>query len=175
MRRLLLALALLLAFANVACDKLDELLTFYINHNETIVIRTYFPVGTVAPISPIPVTTNSSEDFKNNKTRAELVKNVTLDKLDLVITDPQTENFNFLRKIEIYISAEGKQEVKIAYLEEIPQNVSKIELKSTNAKLDEYIKGDRYTINTRATLAKAVTKDITIKANMRFKVTADPL
>lgn len=175
MKRVLFALTLLLALTSIACDKIDDLLTFYINHDETIEIKSYFPVGTVAPISPIPVTTNSSEDFKNNKTQAELVKNVVLDKLELVITDPQTENFNFLKKIEIYISAEGKPEIKIAYLEQIPQNVNKIELISTNAKLDEYIKGESYTIGTRATLAKAVTNDITIKANMRFKVTADPL
>ncbi|GAB3194268.1 hypothetical protein ABID22_000276 [Pontibacter aydingkolensis] len=175
MKRLFFAFIALVAFASVACEKIDDLLTFYINHDEEIVIKSYFPVGTVAPISPIPVTTNSSENFKNNKTQAELVKDVTLNKLELVITDPQTENFNFLKKIEIYISAEGKPEIKIAYLEQVPQNVSKIELTSTNAKLDEYIKGDTYTIGTRATLAKAVTKDVTIKANMRFKVTADPL
>lgn len=175
MRRVLFAIVAIFAFAAVACEKVDDLLTFYINHEETIEIKSYFPVGTVAPISPIPVTTNSSEDFKNNKTQAELVKDVTLNKLELTITDPQTENFNFLKKIEIYISAEGQNEIKIAYLEQIPQNVNKIELISTNAKLDEYIKGDSYTIGTRATLAKAVTNDVTIKANMRFKVTADPL
>ena len=175
MKRVFFILIALVAFASVACEKLDELLTFYINQDEEIVIKSYFPVGTVAPISPIPVTTNSSEDFKNNKTRAELVKDVSLSKLELVITDPQTENFNFLKKIEIYISAEGKNEVKIAYLEEIPQNVNTITLNSTNAKLDEYITGDSYTIGTRATLVKAVTNDVTIKANMRFKVTADPL
>ncbi|MEJ8801293.1 hypothetical protein [Pontibacter sp. H249] len=175
MRKALFAFVAIFAFAGLACDKIDDLLTFYIEENETIEIKSYFPVGTVAPISPIPITTNSNEDFKNNKTRAELVKDVTLNKLELEITDPQTENFNFLKKIEIYISAEGQDDVKIAYLEQVPQNVSKIELVSTNAKLDKYIKGDSYTIGTRATLAKAVTKDVTIEASMRFKVTADPL
>jgi hypothetical protein len=175
MRKVLFALVALITLAFSACDKIDDLLTFYINHQETIEIKSYFPVSTVAPISPIPVTTNSKEEFKNNKTRAELVKDVSLNKLELVITDPQTENFNFLKKIEIYISAEGQNEIKIAYLEDIPQNVNKLQMLSTNAKLDEYIKGERYSIITRATLAKAVTKDVTIKANMRFKVTADPI
>ncbi|WP_299826264.1 hypothetical protein [uncultured Pontibacter sp.] len=174
MNLLRIAFAVLLAFAAVACDAVDDLFTFYIEEEETIEVKSYFPVG-LAPIVPIKVTTNSSEDFKNNKTQAELVKDVTLNRLHLEITDPQTENFNFLSKIEIYISAEGKSEVKIAYLDQIPQNVNLIQLVSTNAELDEYIKDESYTIITRATLARAVANDVTIKANMRFKVTADPL
>ncbi|MDX5422028.1 MAG: hypothetical protein LPK07_11350 [Hymenobacteraceae bacterium] len=174
MKRSFFTAVVLFAFIASACDKLDDLLTFYLNEEETIEIKSQFPIG-LAPIAPIAVTTNTEEDFKNNKTRAELVKDVTLNKLELIITDPQHENFNFLRKIEIYISADNKEEVKIAYLEEVPANVNSIELNSTNAKLDEYIKGDSYTIGTRATLAKPVSQDVTIKAKMRFKVTADPI
>ena len=115
------------------------------------------------------------ETFKNNKTRAELVKDVTLNRLNLTVTDPQGENFNFLKKIEIYISSENKAEVKIAYLEEVPANATTLNLKSTNAALDEFIKGETYNIRTKASLAKPLTRNTTIKADMRFKVTADPI
>lgn len=174
MRQFILAAAVLLTFVGTACDAIDDLLTFYIDEDATIVVDSSFPIG-LAPVLPVTVTTNSEDTFKNNKTRAELVKDVTLDKLTLSITEPEGQNFDFLSKIEIYISSEGSDEVKLAYLENIPKGVNEITLNSTNAKLDEFIKGDSYTISTKATLAKPVAQDTNIKANMRFKVTADPI
>ena len=174
MKRLFLAAVILLAFVGTACDVVDDLLTFYINEEATIVVDSSFPIG-LAPIAPVTVTTNSEDTFKNNKTQAELVKDVTLDKLTLSITEPEGENFDFLSKIEIYISSEGNDEVRIAYLETIPKGAEEITLESTNAQLDKHIKGDSYSIRTKATLSEPVAQDTNIKANMRFKVTADPI
>lgn len=174
MKRITFALAVLLAFATTACDTIDDLLTFYINEEATIVVESNFPVGLVA-FEPVTVPTNSEETFKNNKTRAELVKDVTLNKLTLTIPETEGSDFDFLKTIEIYIAAEGLAEVKVAFLEEIPLDKKTIELKLTNAELDEYIKKDKYTIRTRAQLRNSVVSDVDVNAAMRFKVTADPI
>lgn len=175
MKNLLLAALVLLTFIATSCDKVDDLLTFYINQEETIRIESSFPIGVVVPLSPIPVKTNSEETFKNNKTRAELVKDVSLNKLTLTISDPASENFDFLRSIDIYLSNDKGEETRIAYLDEVPKGVNSIELKSTNAKLDKYIKAETYTVKTSASIGKPITRDVAIKAAMRFKVTADPI
>lgn len=169
------SLALLLTLGMMACEKIEDLLTFYIDEEETFTIESDFPLGVLVPATPFTVTTNSEETFKNNKTRAELVKNVSLNRLELTITDPEGSNFDFLEQIELYISSEGEPETKIAYLEQVPEGATELKLESTNAKLDAYIKGDNYTIRTKAELRKPVSQDITIMADMRFKVTADPL
>lgn len=174
MKQLFFAAVMLFALVGTACKAIDDLLTFYINEEATIVVDSNFPIG-LAPIAPVNVTTNSSDTFKNNKTRAELVKDVTLSKLTLSIEEPQGENFDFLSKIEIYISSEGNDEVKIAYLENIPKGANVVELESTNAQLDKFIKSESYTIRTKATLSKPVSRDTSIKAAMRFRVTADPI
>ncbi|MFD2246520.1 hypothetical protein [Pontibacter ruber] len=175
MKSILFSLLALVAFVSISCEKIDDLLTFYIDEEEMIKIDSAFPVGMLVPLTPVNVTTNSEETFKNNKTRAELVKDVSLNKLTLTITDPAGENFNFLRKVEIYLSNDKGEETRIAYLDEIPQNVNTITLKSTNAKLDNYIKGESYSVRTKATIGKPLSNDISIKAAMRFKVTADPI
>ncbi len=161
--------------ASTACDTIDDLLTFYINEEETIVVESNFPIGMVA-LAPVTIPTNSEETFRNHKTRAELVKDVTLNKLTLSIPDTTSgADFDFLNSIEIYISADGLDEVMIAFLEEVPFNENQLNMLLTNAKLDEYLKKDSYTIRTRAELRNTVVKDININAAMRFKVTADPL
>ncbi len=168
-------LVLLFVVVATACEKIDDLLTFYIEEEETFAIESGFPLGALIPATPFTVTTNSEETFKNNKTRAGLVKDVSLNRLELTITAPETQNFDFLKRIELYISSEKQPEVKIAYLDEVPAGTTVLKLKSTNAKLDEYIKGNSYTIRTQAEISKPIAEDITIKADMRFKVTADPL
>jgi hypothetical protein len=49
-----------------------------------------------------------------------------------------------------------------------------IDLICTDRKLDEYIKANSYKIRTKVTLKETLTKDVTVKADMKFRVTADP-
>ncbi|GAB3826208.1 hypothetical protein GCM10028895_36750 [Pontibacter rugosus] len=88
------------------------MLTFYIDEEETIEIASSFPVGKLVPITPFTVTTNSEETFKNNKTRAELVKDVSLNRLTLTITDPAQENFDFWKPSSCMFRMEISQRLK---------------------------------------------------------------
>jgi hypothetical protein len=172
----------LLFFAAVSCvftscEELKDLLTFDIQHSQTFTMPAQLVLpGANLPGSPVAVSTNSAESFENNNTRAELVKDVTLRKLVLTIQDPASEDFGFLKDVEIFIDADEAEEVRLAYLNDIPANAGKtLELTSTNAKLDKYLKAPAFTIRTRATVDEAVSQDVTIKTDMTFKVTADPL
>ena len=100
---------LFFALVAAACEKIDNLLTFYIEEEETITVESHFPIGALVPLTPVTVTTNSEETFKNNKTRAELVKDVTLNRLTLSITEPATENFDFLKKNRDLYIQRGKR------------------------------------------------------------------
>jgi len=176
MKKVLLLATLFLGLFAVGCKEIDKLLTFYIDDSQNIKIASTFPVGVAAPLSPVAVPTQSASTFKNNNTRADLVKDVSLNKLSLTIADPNSENFDFLRSIEIYISTgNGSDQILLASLSNIPTGVQSISLTPTKAKLDSYLKAESYTLTTKATIAKAITRDITIRADSRFKVTADPL
>ncbi|AIZ62582.1 hypothetical protein PK28_00780 [Hymenobacter sp. DG25B] len=175
MKKILLFAPLVLLLATVACKKVDQLLTFYIEDSQNIQISSAFPLGQFVPLSPVSVTTKSEETFKNNKTQADLVKNVSLDKLTLTITDPNSQNFDFLKRIEISISAKDLPEIKLASLDQVPTGVKSIQLVSSGAKLDNYIKAESYTLTTKAEIQKPISQDITVRSDSRFKVTADPL
>ena len=157
----------------LGCKKLNELLTFDINSSENITIPASTLIS-VTIISPVPVTVNSQESFENNNTKANLVKDVILKKLTLTITNPATENFNFLKSIELSIGTDDDDKIPLASLNNIPVNVSAIELISSNSKLDKYIKASSYTIYTQVKLRSNVTKELTVRADSRFRVTADP-
>jgi hypothetical protein len=177
MRKLSPMLFVAACFIFASCEELKELLRFEIKHSQTFTLPAQFVLpGANLAGSPLAVTSNSEESFKNNNTRADLVKDVTLHKLVLTIQDPANEDFGFLKDVEIFIDADGADEVRLAYLNDIPANAgNSIELTSTNAKLDKYIKATTFSIRTRATVDEAITRDVTIKTDMTFQVTADPL
>ncbi|MCC2548884.1 hypothetical protein LJY25_20715 [Hymenobacter sp. BT175] len=168
---------LLLLLGVLSCEKadIDKLLTFYIDDSQTIRIPANSPVGVLTTLPGVSVTTRSSETFRNNNTSAELVKDVSLNKLTLTITSPSTQTFDFLESIELYISTDQSDQILLASLSSIPRGVRSIELNSANAKLDKYIKASAFTLTTKVKASGLLTQEVTIKADSRFKVTADPL
>ena len=175
MKKILTLALVFLGAAAIGCKAIDKLLTFYVEDTENIQIAASFPVGVAAPLSPVAVPTQSKQTFQNNNTRADLVKDVSLNQLTLTIADPTSENFDFLRSIEIYISTNASDQILLASLGAIPTGVQSITLTPTNARLDAYLKADSYTLTTKAAIAKPITRAVTIRSVSRFKVTADPL
>jgi len=175
MKKTLLLAPLMLFLLLVGCKKIDELLTFYVDDMQNVRIPANFPIGSLGILAPVPVTTRSDETFRNNNTSADKVKDVSLNKLTLTITDPAGQNFDFLQKIELFISTDANDQIRLAYLDQVPRGVTSFELTSTNAKLDKYLKSPTYTLTTKAQLAQPISRDVTVRADSRFKVTADPL
>ncbi len=177
MSKLTIFSLLILSLLAYSCKEIDRLLTFEIEDSQNITFSTGFPLNNDVVSLPMDVTTNSEEEFRNNDTRAEFVKDVTLKKLTLTITNPPAENFSFLKNVYIYISMpDGSDEIQLAFRENIPDDVGNtLELYSKNEKLDKYIKASSFKIRTKTTFDKSYTKEMTIRADMKFKVVADPL
>lgn len=157
-----------------SCNVIDDLLTFSIDNQTTFKIESGFPLGTAFNVVTPDVTTNSSSTFENNNTKAELVKDVKLSELKLTITDPSNKSFSFLKSIHLYISTDANDEIELAYLDEINSTSNTINLTCTSQKLDKYIKASSYKIRTKAVIKESLTQDISVKSDMKFRVTADP-
>lgn len=167
----------LIAFLSLflfSCSVVDKLLTFTISNQTSFKIATGFPLNLATEIITPDVTTNSSSEFKNNNTKADLVKDVKLKELKLTITDPSDKTFTFLKSIRLYISTDANDEIELAYSDQINSTSNTIDLTCTSEKLDKYIKASSYKIRTKAVIKETITKDVTVKSDMKFKVTADP-
>ena len=166
----LVTLLLLIA----SCNVVDDLLTFSIDNQTTFKIESGFPLGTAFNVITPDVTTNSSSTFENNNTKAELIKDVKLSELKLTITDPSNKSFSFLKSIHLYISTDANDEIELAYLDEINATSNILNLTCTLQKLDKYIKASSFKIRIKAVLKESLAQDITVKSDMKFRVTADP-
>ena len=170
----LFVLLLSIVMIHSGCQKLNELFTFEIPNSQNITI----PASTIINVplvSPVPVTMNSEQSFESHNTNSNLVKDVRLSRLSLTITDPATENFDFLQSIKLSIGTNQNDKVLLASLDSIPAGVSTINLKPGDSKLDEFIKRGSYTIYTEVSIKSNVSNELTVRADSWFKVTADPL
>ncbi len=171
----LLIFAIAVIAINYSCDKIDELLTFTISNKTEIVIETSIPIALPFEIPTPDITTGSEEQMSNNNSSTDLIKDVLLTSFNMKIKDPSDKTFSFLKSIHIYISTNSSDEIELAYKDNIDAGTNSIDLTTTTAKLDKYIKADKYKLRTKVTTKETVTQDITIEINMEYKITADLL
>lgn len=148
-------------------------MTFTIADESDITIESTSPINIPFDISSPNVTTNSSQEFENNNTNINLVKDIRLQNLQLEITNPSNQTFSFLSSIHLYISTSSSDEIEIAFLDAIPSSATKIDLIPTNVKLDTYVKAPAYNLRTKVVTKQILTNDVNVKINTKFRVTAN--
>jgi len=171
----LLALPFLLLSA-LGCKKIVNLLTFQVSDSSSFTIpgTPFVPPGVALSIPGVSVPTTAQSTYKNNNTSADYVQDVTLDKLTLTVTDPSTQNFDFLKSISIYIAtdAAGSNKMLLASLPSVPTGQTSITLNPAGGKLDMYLKNSSYTLTTTAELAQTLRQNTAVRADSRFNVRA---
>ncbi len=172
--RLLYSLYIGIIICSPSCDKLEQLLTFTISNESSVTIPATpgplnIPVGFVIP----GVNSNSSQAFSDNNTDASAVKNIYLNSIELTITSPQSQTFNFLSAVHIYISTNSSNETELAYLDSVPQDADSIALIPTQAALDQYVKASSYNLRVEAVMRQGLTQDVNINIDSKFRVTAN--
>ena len=155
------------------CKKIEDLLTFSISSECSMTINSTSPVGLPFEILTPNVTTNSSQQFKNNNSNADLVKDIRLEQLTCTITNPQGKTFSFLQSVKIFVSTNSADEIELAHLDSIPPNATTITLVSTNLKLDNYVKSSSYNLRTEAVTRETFTQNVNLQVKTKFKVTAN--
>jgi hypothetical protein len=156
------------------CSEVDELLTFDISDETQFRVESTSPLNLPIEIATPSVTTNSNQKFENNNTKASLVKDVKLTELKLTVATPN-KNFSFMKSIEIFISTDQSNEIKLAWLDEFPTTATSVNLNTVNVKLDEYVKAESYNLRTRVVTDESLSQPVDIKVNLKFIVTAAPL
>jgi hypothetical protein len=166
-------LLLLCTSVLLSCKKKG--ISFSVNHRANFRVESSSPLNLPFEIGTPDVTTNSSQEFSNNNTAPNLVKEVTLQELTLTITAPAGKTFSFLKSAEIFISTNSSNEIKLASVENNTSAGSTITLQPANANLLEYIKADKYKLRSRIVTKETVTQPVDIRCDARFKVTASIL
>lgn len=159
-----------------ACDAIDKLTQFEMDYDMTVVIPA--TVGISLPFNLLtPETeTNSEMEFSINDTRKDLVEEIRLTTLTLTVTSPAASDFSFLSSIEVFISADGLSEERVAWNNAVPADAGPVlQLTTTNSDLKEYIKKDRFKLRLHTVTDELLTQDHHIAIHSVFFVDAEVL
>ncbi|MEZ5007576.1 MAG: hypothetical protein R2753_05415 [Chitinophagales bacterium] len=173
-KRLILIIGIFAAISS--CKLLDKLTQFNMEFNQEVSIPSSTVINLPINIETEDTETNSETTFEINDTKKDLVEEILLKQIDLTITSPSNKNFDFLKSVSIYISAEGLEELKVAWLDEVPDNVGNtLDLEKTNSDLKEYIKKDEFKLRLNTTTDQIITTNYDINIHTIFKVDANIL
>ena len=160
----------------IGCKKIDKLTQFDMDYNETIVIPSSSGINLPFNLFTPDIKSNSESTFAVNDTRKDLIEEIILTQLDLTLTSPSNGDLGFLKSIEIYLSADGLSDVKVAWKDDIPSSVDKyLELETTNIDLKEFIKKDEFALKVTTVTNEILTSDHHIDVHSVFFVDAKVL
>ena len=155
------------------CNQLDKLTQFDMDYDTSVTIPSTVGINTPFDIPTPAITTNADSEFSVNDTRKDMIEEITLKRLTLTVDVPSGGDFSFLNAIEIYISADGLDEQKIAWKENIPNDVGDVlELETSGVDLQEYIKQESFDLRVSTTTDELITQDHEIGIHSVFAVDA---
>lgn len=164
---------LCLSFALFSCDKIDELTKFTITDE----FETTIPAGPAtllpADIETPPISTNAEKELANNNSRIDMIESVKMKNMQFYLFNPEGRRFDFLRDVELFISADGLPERKIAFASNIPDSVTNLLLLTCEeVELEQYIKKGTYRIRLSVTTDKILNEDIKLRISSKYRVDA---
>lgn len=166
----LIILSVLLASG---CKRIDRLTQFNLEYNEEVTIPSSTGVNLPFNFLTPEVPTNSEASFEVNDTRKDLIEQIILKSLIITVISPPSEDFSFLKSINIFIAAEGLAETKIAWKEQIPDNAgNRLQLETTGADMQEYIKKENFSLRVNVVTDEILTAEYKINVNSVFFVDA---
>lgn len=159
-----------------ACEAIDKLTQFEMDYDETVVISSPLLFNLPIDIFTPDMETDSESEFAINNTNKDLIEQIILKKLIINHTAPSNGDFSFLKSIEVFLSAEGLPEIKIAWKNDIPSDIGKeIILDTSGDDLQEYIKKDDFKLRLNNVTDETFSGDQTIDIHTTFFVDAEIL
>ena len=169
--RILLFCCIILALSG--CKAIDNLTQFEMDYDQTVVIPANIPIDLPYNVLTPDIETDSETSFSINNTRKDLIEKIYLTELSLTITSPSSADFSFLESIEIYISADGLQEVKVAYKDPVPANDGTVlNMDLIDIDIKDYIKKDSFTLKLKTVTDELLSSDHQINVHSVFFIDA---
>jgi len=169
MKKYLFAL-LIVAPLIVGCNALSKLTMFELPFTQSITIPAMPASNTPVPLAISGIKTNIDSVLNSLSLSSDLIQKVTLKKMEFTLTSPTDGNLNFIKSVEIYITAEGLDDVKIASSGDVSDNSKNLVLTAADVDLKDFILKDEFGLKVITTTDKATLVEQKIDISFNFLV-----
>ncbi len=169
----LLLLSMVLLIGITGCKKISKLTQVRIPYSTQITVPGNLPIlQTPMPIATPAIPTNTESTLKNMGYNLDMVERIEIEKFDLELNTPEDGDLNFFNTIQVYIKADGLEEVLLAEkaVPESETKLTKVTLDCENTDLLEYFKKPEFTLRAMVSTDRIVTQEHIIDVKSVFMV-----
>jgi hypothetical protein len=168
MKKLFLALPVMVLLAGSSCKKVDELTEFDITYsNKQTVPGSGLNIDAPVDFTSPDIATESSSKFSANGTSKDLVDEIKV--TGFTITN-ETGKLDFLTSFSIYMKADGLDEVLIASKTSIPKGITSVKADVTGANIKQHIFKDKIQLRMTLGLDSMPGEDQQLKLDQTLRV-----
>lgn len=173
MKKIIILSLIAIGFVGMySCKKLDKLTTFHLEYKSAVTVPANSVINLPLSLASPDITTNYQSNFENNNTNKDLIEEIKLDKMNITVKAPQGTNLDFLKSVEVYISAEGLDEIRVASKFDIADGLTSLDLDYISDNLKDYVLKDTIKLRVKAITDKTTTQDRDLEVLTRFWVNA---
>lgn len=143
MKNKLIALILLIPIL-IGCKAINELTKFDLNFKRNFTIPPLPVAGTAPALEMKDIETNIDSVLTSYNLKPDRIQSVTLTSMKLTLTAPAGSDLSFLKSAEIFLTADGLTDVKVASVTEVPDNTREIEMIVEGTDLKNFILKDKF-------------------------------
>ena len=176
----MIAIAMVLLLGE--CNSIAKFTQFYVPYESSVIIpgieNSLIPEGTEIPdvyvSDELPgIPTNLSTFLDKNNTSSDLIEKIALTDATFTIILPEGKDFSSIRSLDVYLKANGLDDVLVAWAHSIPNDVgNELDLETSDDNLKAYLLKDTISFKIETVIHKMITSDYEIKMDTKFFVDA---
>ncbi len=173
MKKWMMYAAFALPVLMVSCKALDKLTQFDLDYSTSYTYEANTPPNTPDSVATPDITTNIERELEIKESKKELIESAKLKEMKLQLNSDAGTRFTFLKSVDLYVSAPGREKVLVAYKHGITDDIgTELVLDLTNVELRDYVKNDVITLHATSVTDQLIRRNITVDVKVKFFVDA---
>ena len=171
LKLIIIPILITLLFTN--CKLIDGWTQFEVDYSSTATLPQDLDINQSEDVYPSVIEANLKAKVKNEGSSMDKVESVELTDLKLRITSPTGKNFQFLNSVALYMNAEGLDEIKVAWKDDVPATVGDaLSLKTSSTDLTDYLVQEVVILRLNTVLNQRIAQDYQIGIDVTFLIDA---
>jgi len=155
------------------CKLIDGWTQFEVDYSSTAILPQDLDINKSEDVYPSVIEANLKAKVENEGSSIDKIESVELTSLKLRITSPAGKDFKFLNSVALYMNAEGLDEIKVAWKDDVPVTVGDaLSLSTSSADLTDYLVKEVVTLRLNIVLKQGIPQDYQIGIDVTFLVDA---
>ena len=164
-------LVVLSLFILTSCKLIDGWTHFEIKYSSAVTLPQDLDVNKSEDVYPDQIATDLEGEVESEGYNPDKIESVELTDLILTIDVPAGVDFSFLTSAELFMNAEGLQEARVAWLDNVPAGVgNSLDLKTSSADLKKFLKREIVNLRLNAIINQGIASDYLINIDATFLV-----